>query len=515
MVNLRSTFLFLFLSLFWVKSEAVELYSFFDNQCKEVVGYLIAEEDDIYNILSVNGNILNLHKNDIKGILIYNFINPPLKDIKLDKSQLKIALTLSVANEDKLDVFSGFPVQFIEDLVFFLGLNGSIRVHKMDHILKVRPFNQSQIAQLKKKAHLDIQSVGYMQSCASSGQKGAIRPNRILIDRIKIHQFLSNYKAGYESFKSLQERTYLYARPKIYTQPTRFGILDQSPIETSSSAPLPFPFIEWSSGRKPFGVQGLTQIGNVFNEYGADLDPIVGIKLEVKAHFFHSIFVGNVEALPAGSSLFQQYRLLNFDEGEGGLQHTDSALNHMAMVGGDLGAHSLSIALYYPIYLFVAGGQVREVLASNSAYALRYMYTNKLFRFYSLISLNDQSLEDPSNDDIIISEAAALPQSYKVQAFFLRTGIDFDLPGSITTGLNVLILNLDYEEQYKEQPGSSNVKLERMGGTGYFQKSFGEYISLGIRLTYVQNKISGRLGGTSANDKNDQYTLGFLGALIF
>ena len=279
---------------------AIELYSFFDNQCKETIGYLISEQEEVYTILSIDGKFINLHRDDFKGVLVYHVINPPLQGIENHKGGIDKVVTLSVHNEGKLDTFSGFPVQFIEDLVLFLSVDGSVRVHKIDSIIKIRPFGGRIRSKLAKKINLSVKSKGYLHAC-NSGREGFLRPNRILIDQIKIYQFLSNYKIGYEAFKSFQERTYLYARAKIYTQKTRFGLVSQDPIEKSASAV--FPFMEWSSG-KPFRVQSLTQIGSIFNEYGADLDPFAGLKTEVKAHFFHSIFIGNLQALSAGSSLF-------------------------------------------------------------------------------------------------------------------------------------------------------------------------------------------------------------------
>ena len=359
-------------------TQAVELYSFFNKQCKETIGYLISEQDDTYHILSVDGSLANLHVDDFKGVLIYNVINPPLRTLSLGKEYIDKIVTLSIQSEGKIDTFSGFPIQFIEDLVLFLGIDGSVRVHKIDSILKIRPFKGKKVALSKKNFNLSIRSAGYMQSCQNSGRKGLLRPNRILIDKIKIYQFLSNYKVGYEGFKSFQERTYLYARPIIYNQETKFGLISQNRIEKSSFTE--FPFIEWYSG-KPFRVQSLTQMGSIFNEYGADLDPILGLKAEVKAHFFHSAFVGNLESMYAGNPLFIRGKV---SEDHTKVSYTDSGFNYMALVGGDFGAHSFSIILYYPIYVFGSGSEVREVLSTSNSYALRYMYTNKFLRFYGL-----------------------------------------------------------------------------------------------------------------------------------
>ena len=485
--------------LFVAPVGAIELYSFFDNQCKEVIGYLVSEREDVYTILSVDGKFINLHRDDLKGILVYHVINPPLQGIEDHKGGLDKILTLSVQNEGKLDTFSGFPIQFIEDLVLFLSIDGSVRVHKIDSIIKIRPFGGRAISKLGKKVNLSIKSKGYLQAC-NSGRGGFLRPNRILIDQIKIYQFLSNYKIGYEAFKSFQERTYLYARPKLYTQETRFGLVRQDPIERSASTI--FPFMEWSSG-KPFRVQSLTQIGSIFNEYGADLDPLAGLKAEVKAHFFHSIFIGNLQALSAGSSLFFNGSL------ESGY-YVDSGLNYSAMVGGDLGPHSLSIAIYYPVYLFGSGEEIREVLAESSSYALRYMYTNKRFRFYGVTSMRDVDTQDPS-DDYLRVLGSHFPESYSVKSFFIRSGVDMNFSKDMNLGFNLLFMDLSYTEQ----PGERTVSMDRLGGVVYTRKNFGEYISFGGRLTFLRERVSGNLTGTKHSRNRNDYIWGWEFGLIF
>ena len=509
---------FTFFSVFSINAKAVELYSFFDNQCKEVAGYLVSEKNNAYDILSFDGKIISLHKDNIKGVLVYNFVNPPLKKIDLQKDKIENIITISTQNEGKLDVFSGFPLQFIEDLVVFLGTDSSVRVHKMDSILKIRPFKGKKVKKPGKNTRLDIQSKGYMQSCMESGREGYLRPNRILVDKIKIQQFLSSYKKGYEGLKSFQERTYLYARPLIYNKKTRFGMISQKPLEKSSTPPS--PFIEWSSGR-PFRVQSFNQIGLVFNEYGADLDPILGFKTEIKAHFFHSVFVGNFEGLSAGKDFFVKSRPLKTKVKK---PFADSGLNYSAIVGGDLGPHSLSIVLYYPVYVFGSGHEVREILATSNSYALRYMYTNSFLRIYAVTSFRDKNIENPNDENIrafrkkhdswgdsFYEDEKISIENYHIKSFFVRSGVDFDLPEETSLGFNLLLLNLDYNEQ----PGSGNARLNRMGGSVYARKNFGDYISFGLRINYLNDKVSGRLGGDSLGNSTDEYVLGFEGGLVF
>lgn len=494
---------------------SVEVYSIFDNKCQNNSGYLIAEKDDIYTMLTTKGKTLKLSKNQIKGVLVYNFVNPPITSSKtLDKDYMR---SLTVEDEGKTVTFKGYAIQFIEDLVVFLGDDGSTRVHKLDNIVKIRP-TQSNLSTTSSKNKLDIKSIGYVQSCAQSGSNGTTIPNRILVDKIKIQQFLSNFKSGYEKLISFQERTYLYARPKIYTQNTRFGFLQQKATEQHSSKIKGLPFIEWSSGR-PYRVQSLYQIGGVYDEFGADLDPILGFKTEVKAHFFHAIFTGNFDALAAGKIFFTKRQdLVDYGNNQPNdrLRNTtsDSTQNYTALVGGDYGPHSFSVALYYPIFIFADGDKVREALSTSNYYSFRYMHTTKHLRLYGVASYRKKQNESVSEDDLIAFDGAnaiTLPQAFDLNYGFLRLGADLSLQKQTFLGGSILLMKLDYFE------GASKLKsdLLRIGANAYARKAFGDYVSFGIRGTYISDKIDSNFTGLNKNESWSKFNFGFEMALVF
>ncbi len=508
----NSLIIFLYLLLFSQLASAIEFYSIFDQNCKETTGYFVAENNNKYSFLTVNGRNITFNREDIKGILIFNFVTPPLRKLSFANKNIDHLKTLTVLNDSDEDVFSGLPVQFIEDLVVFLGLNGGVRVHKLDSIVRIRPYSGEALNKSFKNKGLDIQSKGYIQTCSKNGRRGRVRPNRILIDKIKIQQFLSNYKIGYDSLRSFQERTYVYARPILYAQKTRFGIQNQKIVEQSGFN-NDLPFIEWSTGR-PYRVQSLNSLGKIFNEFGADLDPILGFKTEIKAHFFHAIFTGNFEGLSAGTSYLINSKDLSASGGQRISSHfVDSGLNYSALVGGDYGPHSLSVSLYYPVYIFGAEDEVREILATSNSYGFRYMYTNKFFRFYVTTSLRDKDVANPNEDNIeaFSSGTEILPTSYSVNSFFVRSGVDYDIAEDTRLGVNGIFHSM----KYFEQPGSGTISLARLGATAFAQKTFGDYVSFGVRGTYLIDAVDGNLGGSTFDKTTSNLGFGFQGSIVF
>ena len=81
-----------------------------------------------------------------------------------------------------------------------------------------------------------------------------------------------------------------------------------------------------------------------------------------------------------------------------------------------------------------------------------------------------------------------------------------------TAGLNLLLLNLSYSED----DGAKSMSLDRIGGTAYLKKNFGDYIVFGGRFTYLNDSISDSLGGgASLNGSKSEYIFGWETAIIF
>ena len=153
------------------------------------------------------------------------------------------------------------------------------------------------------------------------------------------------------------------------------------------------------------------------------------------------------------------------------------------------------------------------MLATSNSYAFRYMYTNSIYKFYAVTSLRDKDIENPNEDNILAynGDTDFFPTSYSIQSFFIRSGIDFDLPDETFTGFNILLMNLDY----KEQPTNGSSSLKRLGATSYVRRTFGEYVSFGARITYLRDNIDGNLNSNSFSSNNDDFVFGFEGAIVF
>ena len=87
--------------------------------------------------------------------------------------------------------------------------------------------------------------------------------------------------------------------------------------------------------------------------------------------------------------------------------------NYLALTGLDYEKHSFSIGAYYPVYAFVAGSHLREVLASRLSVLSRYLYTDTDFRVKFVYSPTNYSSSNPTDEDIELSTLGEQPESLK------------------------------------------------------------------------------------------------------
>ena len=512
-------------------SSAIEYYLFFDNQCNISNGLIVNADQNHTTLLTRNGELTKFENKNIKGILVYNFISSPIKKYRANALNSNYLKQVILIDKNKEKNFSGFPVQFIEDLVVFVDTQGETHVQSYDGIYKIRPSRKNIKPSKSKNKSVSLQSSGYIQSCESKTNglsSEGTKPNRILADQIKINNFLDNLIRGYDDLNSFQEKTYVYARPVIFNQKTRLNLnFGSKAIEQSSHLVDTdfFPSLEWSSG-SPYRVQSHINIGSDYVEYSENIDPMLAIRSELKAHFFHATFIGNLDAMEAGKRHFVKKHGLDFydpvnpgNSSRLSEELFDTTFNYMILTGFDYSKFSLSFGLYYPLYLFLSKDKVSEVLSTDNGFLARFMYTTNKLRFHVTAAYKDEETGDPSSENILVYADNAQVnsnsiKSLKINSLSLRGGVDYDFNDRTRAGFNLLYLDGKYSES-SSILGGSKIDFSKLGALAYAGKDFGDYIGLMLRVKYHSSDLRGTLHSSSI--KNDDSEFGFDGtfSIIF
>lgn len=498
-------------------AQALEIHMILKENCSAATGVVIYTSPTHIELLTLDGKSENIARADIRSLFIYNTIGVPFRNFPLSKPLIHRLRTVELdANISAQTI--GWPVKFVENLVMFLDVRGKIHVYELDLIRKLRPVwreaNGGSVPALtmqgSKSDVFEPDGSAASDQCPGSFQKksSATPPTRWLTDKIRINDYLKSLEQGYEVLDSFQERTYLYAKPILFDVRTRFGIS----IYSRQSEPNPtFPFyFQWFKGR-PYRFQSFTMLGAKPSLFLPSVEPGIGVSSEVKSHVFHALFVGNFLGLSAGSAIFTKndFQDIMTSKPSSAVSH-----NYMALMGGDYGPFSVSGGFFYPVLLFTQEEQVREVLASDLSYALRFMLTYERWRFRVVGSWLDRSDSSPTRKEVIRENGGTRlvdPDSFTLNFGFLRPGIDFHLSRAIELNLDFMYATAKYSE--KEGSSKRTYNFQKQNVIATVRQSFSEYVTVSVTGNFVNRNDNANLTGTTQKKSKQEST--FFGSFEF
>ncbi|MGE4131470.1 MAG: hypothetical protein AB7F86_07510 [Bdellovibrionales bacterium] len=474
-------------------ANALELQGFLTSDCRSRVGITVNVSNKNVDFVNLDGRYERLDLDQIETIYIFNVIDNPIEQIDIDP-QLLSHLRAVYTDDTKDPRTLAFPVRFIEDLVVFYSVDGKSHVYTYPDIFKIRPApmwaKKVHRAATYKKTSFELMS----QAGKCGGKSGDIKATRVLADKISISEFLNSLEDGFESLASFQERTYLYAKPFLYEKNTRLGLLfTGSREEPGINVPM---YFQWSSG-EVYRFQSFNAIGSKPHETLPNAEPVFSIRSDVKSHFFHGHFVGNVAGVPAGETIF-----FSSNVGLSGDVTVQPSFNYMALMGGDFGPYSGSVGFYFPTFGIKVKDEYREVLGTSVSYAFRGMYTKGPFRIRGIAAPTSYRSSRATKDDVVgkssVNGSTFAPDTYRFDAVFVRGGIDYSFSERLKFGGDFISVTGSYKETVSGQ--SNDIRFRRSTGQIYVEQTFGRYVS----LTGYANLIQHTFEANFLNQDNDR-----------
>ncbi|MGE0763185.1 MAG: hypothetical protein AB7N80_07905 [Bdellovibrionales bacterium] len=539
----------------------LELQGVVTDKCRVIVGLPINVDSEVLTLLDLDGRAVSISRVDVDSVAIYNVLENPFGSLSINEKSLSYLRELYLDDGEKPDSLV-FAVRFIEDLVIFMSLDGQSHVHSQKDIDRLRPAStqnlgvrrlnrgkhlrfsfpegsercpglvgavefvseedkaQREISSQKKSAKtkakssaqksVSLKSVPPGEDIPYTGGVEAVRPTRVLSDKISISELYDSFARGYDALDSFQERTYLYAKPFLYPKESRLGLILAN--SKKEEAGLQFPiYFQWSSG-EPYRFQSFNVFGGKPNEFLPNAEPVFAIRSDVKSHVFHGLFVGNIMGMPAGESIFLEGATADILKKSVTVQ---PSYNYLAMMGGDYGPYSLSVGFFYPTFGIRVGNQQREVLGSSLTYAVRAMYTTRRFRLRAITSLTEYDRNQASKEDVLVmvnGQEDTSPSSFEFRSFFLRPGVDYNFTDELKVGADFILV----DGSYKEVRGGlgSDIGFRRMTTQFSVQQSFGDYITLIGYVDLLRHAYDANFAGEAGGDKELTETK-FFGTLEF
>lgn len=503
-------------------AQALEIYSFLDNKCQVKEGLILGVTDTQIELLGLGGQFSTLERDDVKHLAIYNTVDNPVVQIEDHPRLRERLLEIYVRNTDE-PTFVGWPVKFVENLVIFFDIRGKTHVSELFKIRKIRPYRGPKLSsQTLSHSLVRLSYASIVTDCNLPGKDEAksdrVRATRMLGDQIQISEFLSQFENGFEDVKSFQERTYVYARPFLYDKSTKLGFLVSDDYQLAPKSLMPMYF-QWTKGRE-FRFQSFNQVGSVPVEYLPTVEPLMVFRSDLKSHVFHATFVGNLDALSAGTEYFTPAQEnLPFDSSKPSFKaHSAASINYMALMGGDWGPWSASVGTYFPNYMVQVRQEFREVLGSKLAPLFRVMFTGTNYRIRGVVG-QTRLQADSGVVDTQVSRHENLSvvgylDSFKFDSEYLRVGIDYRVNPELDLTLDQLWLNGAYQETLTTTSRNS-MDFVHLITQASVRHNFGEYVALRVFLNFFKVDEDYDFSGLNESDSTSELTYGGTFEFIF
>ena len=499
-------------------SFAKEFYSFVDKKCKHYSGLAVRVSEMELFLWKLDGTMEVLHREDIASIFVFNTAKYPFSSMGVSAA-LRPFLRKVTFGRGEEKKFIGWPYKFVEELVFFLSTKGKDYVLSLDQIQLVENVaaHEKVNFRAKDKTSVKLNLALYLPECLKSNDKGSfLRPHRVIIDKIKIFEFLKNLEDGFNRIGNFEERTRLYARPFLFRQArARFAINTFKPKKGVEyrAAELPVYF-QWTTG-SDFHFQSQSSLGSKYQEWLPNVEPMLTLTSDLKSHFFNALFIGNLSTLPTGTAVSSKLTKENKEEKTRVTPH----LNYLTLMGGDWREFSFSIGRYSPSYILQVKKDMREVLSTTTSPMLRFQYIKEKIKLRLLYAQTDYdySSANPQRDVQASGEVFRETEGdfgrLTFSSRFIRVGIDYDIDEDTTVGLDEIFLTGKYQEELDSL--KNFIDFKHFYTTAYVQKDLGHYVFLRVVGNHYIHDYNYKMGRYKDSKTERIFKTGVIFGLLF
>lgn len=470
-------------------ARAVEVHTLIDARCQAVSGIVVSVTEESVLLIDLGGHARSWPRDDISSVVLHRAVDNPVASIELDPTLRSHLYNVYLVDADGI-AFTGFPVGFIEELVVFYDLYGRTHVlalEDVDRMLHPAPIDRVSPAHAPLELHFPSDYI----DCPKLANQSGVPPSRIIGDKVKVGDYFDTFEQRYHDLQSFRERTFLYAKPFLFDERTRLGLLYMR-----HRGPLLPVYIHWSSGR-PYGFQSFLLIGGAPSPWLPTVEPRVVLWSDLKSHVFHATFMTNPFAIPAGTSTFFNGVIEPNTEAD---HHTENSFNYLILMGGDYGPWSASVGTYYPTRFFRVLPLQREVTATRASLVFRARLTFDRLAFRALYYRTRQARGDGEGLYETVDQGIA----YSWRDDTLRIGASaelFDTDASVDVVMNRgdYREGADIEFQYRHY---------QVGAT--LSREFGHYVRMNVHVNHYleQNQVHGGQATPDGSTTRRQFDYG-------
>lgn len=285
--------------------------------CDRVMGVVVRVERRDVHLLDLTGQMITIPRHEIVSLAYYPVPSLPSRELALGPS---FPMFRVKALQDKriVDLVEGWPVDYSEEKISFLGRDGRDLVINRDSIWSIELVDSGQPATTAGASdnaaaggfdYAHPQASGFCASPGAGEGRRQVFPQQFLNDEVVIKRELDRLQEGYEKVEKYSHDQIFYPMPEVYRNETSLGLwlsLGSRHGATDRRNNLtPLLTDELSFG--PFGYQHIIMTGSAPNRLLVHEEPQTQIFYAFKAAYFHASVFFDPNVVLVGSKYFWRY----------------------------------------------------------------------------------------------------------------------------------------------------------------------------------------------------------------
>jgi hypothetical protein len=324
----------------------VNLNAVYYASCKREVGVIINSTEDTIAILALDGVIKKVKRYDIIYLAQYPVGEVPIQQVT--NADLVDGIVIRTLFQNELvELVKGWPVNFSEEKIAFLSLDGQETIIDRDSIWEVNsaPFEKNQKFSTKAKTAYEFVHPYPFSDCPAEkdGQDSKqIFPQQLLGDRLIIKNELDRLKEGYEKVADYGKDQKFYPVPQIYDNKTTLGLWYNYGSRHGKSTKRSnnfVPAIVSTLSEGPFGFQRTLVTGAAPLPMSVHEEPQTQFYYRLKADYVHFSYFFDIDRVLIGEEPYK-WRIDDLDK-------YDDRINEVHHLSGgfDYGNYAAGLSL--------------------------------------------------------------------------------------------------------------------------------------------------------------------------
>jgi len=293
-----------------VPAQGMKLSAVYTGSCDRSLGVIVGVGEDQITLLNMQGDFVQISRYEIIYLAHYPLGNLPLPHIDQQAGAPKPYRVKTVFAGELRPLVEGWPIDFDEDQISFLGLDGHEQVIDRNAIWELERTDKGELIPQTRTAQRPLKFTHPypFAYCPNEGAGQRIDPQYILGEPLLIKKELDQLHTKFKDLETYDKDKRFYPVPQVYRTNHKLGLWFSlaSRYGSSKNRSNNFaPVFESGLSEGPFGFQRVMITGSARMNYTLHSEPQNQFYYRLKSDYVHFSFMYDIERIMLGEETYK------------------------------------------------------------------------------------------------------------------------------------------------------------------------------------------------------------------